>query len=362
MLWLGFVGVLALVPIVFLVRRRMRRARTVKYLSIKNACGIVEERYVRIGGIDQWIGIRGEDKDNPALLILHGGPGCSYSIFTPHLRVWEKQFTIVQWDQRGGGRTLAHMGKAGSGQVSFEQLTLDAVEVAEHVRKHLGKERILLLASSIGSTFGLRVVRRRPDLFYAYIGTDQNVGMRRHSDENHRELVERLCALGLTKDVDTLKRIGHDPARWSVDDFERVARSTMRSDPQSFKRTMKLLKDAVWFAPGWGLNDIRSFVAGMRFSLQQLLPEITQYDAWNEGTHFEIPLFIFQGKDDILTPPKLAQSFFEDVLAPAKHFALIPDAGHFAAFLQPEEFLRQLLLHARPLSDAPRPAAIVQSL
>ena len=217
----------------------------------------------------------------------------------------------------------------------------------------LGKTRIFLMASSLGSTFGIRVAHRRPDLFYAYIGTDQNVGMKRARTENHQALLQRLCRLGFMKGVKAIEHIGPDSARWSVEQFETVARWTMKSDPPGYQRTMKLLKDAVWYAPQWTLRDIRAFVAGMRHSLQQLLPEMTQYDAWKEGLRFEIPFFIFQGEADVLTTQKEAQAFFADVIAPVKHFSLVADAGHFAALLQPEQVLRQLLLYIRPLSEAP---------
>jgi pimeloyl-ACP methyl ester carboxylesterase len=73
---------------------------------------------------------------------------------------------------------------------------------------------------------------------------------------------------------------------------------------------------------------------------------------------FEIPFFIFQGEADLLTTPKEAQAFFDDVVAPVKHFNLVADAGHFAAFLQPEQFLHKLLLFVRPLSETPSSAAM----
>src|ERR1700739_4584394 len=114
------------------------------------------ERFVRIGGIEQWISIRGENRINPVLLVVHGGPGSCYSIFTPHLRPWEKHFTVVQWDQRGAGRTFNRMGSGGSGKMTMKQLTSDTIEVAEYLRAHLHQDRILLLASSMGSIFGLQ--------------------------------------------------------------------------------------------------------------------------------------------------------------------------------------------------------------
>jgi pimeloyl-ACP methyl ester carboxylesterase len=221
----------------------------------------------------------------------------------------------------------------------------------EYVRARLGKDRIFLPASSVGSTFGIQVVRRRPELFYAYIGTDQNVGMRRGREEEFCEVLKRLRALGLRKGVKAIERIGSDPNGWSPDDYNTVARWTMKSDPGGFRRTMKLLKDAVWYAPGWTLRDIRAFVAGMRHTLEKLLPEITQYDAWKRRTHFEIPFFIFQGEGDVLTTPKLAEAFFTGVIAPIKRMSLIQRAGHFAAFVQPNSFLRELLVDVRPLAE-----------
>lgn len=340
------------VPAVLLVHRKLRQARTAKTLRIANQEGIVEERFVPVGGIDQWISIRGEDRNNPVLLVLHGGPGSSYCIFTPQLRAWEKHFTVVQWDQRGAGKTFARTGSRGCGEISMNQLTSDAIEVAEYLRDRLQQNQLFLLASSIGSTFGLQVVRSRPDLFYAYVGTDQNVGMARGHELNHRQAVERLCAHGMVRGARVMERIGPTPACWTPRDFTDVAQWTMKSDPSGFRRTMKLLKEAVWYSPGWTLRDIRAFVKGMHFSLEQLLPDIVRYDAW-AGTRFEIPIFIFQGESDVLTNPLLAEEYLADITAPLKKMERISGAGHFAAFLQPDQFLNKLLIHVRPLAHVP---------
>ncbi len=348
----AFLSLIASVLAALLVYRKFRQARIASTLKIESAQGIVEERFVSLGGIQQWISIRGEDRNNPVLLIVHGGPGSSYTIFTPHLRAWEKHFTVVQWDQRGAGKTFARMGSRGCGAITLQQLASDGIAVAEYLRTRLHRERIFLLASSLGSIFGLQMARSRPDLFYAYIGTDQNVGMVRARDEIHRQVLDRLHAHGLTKGVRALKRIGANPAFWTRKDFSAVAEWTMRSDPPGFRRTIKLLKDAVWYAPGWKLRDIRAFVAGMRFSLEQLLPEIVRYDAWAQPARFELPVFIFQGETDVLTTPSMAQALFNDIAAPLKQMELISGAGHFAAFMQPELFLEKLLIHVRPLADA----------
>ncbi|MBS1806076.1 MAG: alpha/beta hydrolase [Acidobacteria bacterium] len=334
-----------------LIHRKLRQSFLTQELRVISPLGIEEERFISIGGIEQWISIRGEDRLNPVLFLIHGGPGSSYAMFAPHLKAWERHFTIVQWDQRGAGKTFSRMGPGGCGEISMRRLTLDAIELAENLRTYLQKERLFLLASSFGSTFGVQVAQSRPDLFYAYIGTDQNVGMVRGRVENHHQLLERLRTMGMIEGSNLVERIGGDMNVWTPRDFKTVMHWTMKSDPKGFRQTVKLLRDSVWFAPGWTLNDIYAFVKGMDFSLRDLLPEIVRYDAWKQSTRFHLPVFIFQGEDDVVTLTAQAQSYFAEIHAPAKYMELIPNAGHFAMFLQPRVFLEKLLANVRPLAD-----------
>ncbi|SKB91710.1 hypothetical protein [Chryseobacterium balustinum] len=63
---------------------------------------------VEIGGIKQVIEIKTDDAHKPILLFLSGGPGSSMmknaESFT---NILKNKFTIVQWDQRDAGKTLA---------------------------------------------------------------------------------------------------------------------------------------------------------------------------------------------------------------------------------------------------------------
>jgi pimeloyl-ACP methyl ester carboxylesterase len=205
------------------------------------------------------------------------------------------------------------------------------------------------MACSVGSMFGLSMIRRRPDLFSAYVGTDQNVGDVRNRQENHRATIERLRANGMRTGAAALEKIGANSAGWTAKDFETAARWTMKSDPRTCERIMTLLKTSIWYSPGHTIRDIRDFVRGMHFSIGRLISEVRSFDAWREGTTFEVPFFIFQGQDDVVTLPGAARAYFDDVVAPVKGMALIGDAGHFAAFTQPEEFLERMMAMVRVL-------------
>jgi predicted alpha/beta-fold hydrolase len=150
------------------------RERNAKQFAIRSAKGVDEAAYIPIGGLQQWVTIRGQDRANPVLLFLHGGPGdvtsCwTFAMFAP----WEEHFTVVQWDQRGAGRTLKKSGPAMAPTITVGRMAQDGIELAEYLRKHLGKEKIIVVAHSFGTILGLQMMQSRPDLFYAYVGTGQ---------------------------------------------------------------------------------------------------------------------------------------------------------------------------------------------
>jgi hypothetical protein len=67
-----------------------------------------EHEYVKIGGIEQWVTIDGENCANPVVLFVHGGPGNPLSPFMDELYgSWKTQFTLATWDQRLSGRTYS---------------------------------------------------------------------------------------------------------------------------------------------------------------------------------------------------------------------------------------------------------------
>src|SRR3954468_22226017 len=141
------------------------------------ATSIDEQGFVSIGGIDQWIAVQGSNSQSPVILYLHGGPGEAQSSFLKDFAPWLKNFTVVNWDQRGAGKTYE---KNGTSMPDFklDQLVEDAVLVSEYALKRLGKKKLILVGQSTGSMLGLLVAKRRPDFFYAYVGTAQMVSVK----------------------------------------------------------------------------------------------------------------------------------------------------------------------------------------
>ena len=109
------------------------------------------EGFVLIGGIDQWLTIDGSRCDKPVVLFLHGGPGNPLSPFSRSLYgSWSKDFTIVQWDQRGAGMTFGRNPGTANTTLTMDRMAADGIEVAEEIlprtpAQHAGAPAVALL-------------------------------------------------------------------------------------------------------------------------------------------------------------------------------------------------------------------------
>ena len=335
---------------VTLMTRKITQKKLEKTLLITTPDGIVQERYIKVGGIEQWITIRGEDRHNPVLFFIHGGPGSTYSIFTPLLRSWEKYFTLVQWDQRGAGKTFRKNGKAGSGHLSFERLVQDGIEIAEFLHQTLGQP-LILVGSSVGSITGTIMAKQRPDLFAAYVGTDQN-STPDAGEISYQLTLEWLQASGNTRGVKVVEKLRARKGHLTPKEFTQMHQWTIKANPTIPNMIMDIMLPAMLTSPDHTLGDVIDIFKGMNFSTEQLFDELMGSDLRALGTRFELPFFVFQGDTDAITPTAAARAYFDTLEVPHKEFVLIKQAGHLAAFARPEQFLNELLHRVRPLALA----------
>jgi pimeloyl-ACP methyl ester carboxylesterase len=310
---------------------------------------IDERTFVTIGGIDQWISIRGQNRDNPVILVLHGGPGVSNAPFAPAFIPWEKDFTIVEWDQRGAGRTFGRNGARGTGVLSIDRLTQDGIELTQLLRSRLQKDKIVLFALSFGSVIGLKMVQARPELFAAYVASGQFINAADGDALGYRLTLEQARAVQNTEAIKSLEAMGPPP--WPDVKTRSAAkglatRMTKDDDPASQMNVLAMLKAL----PDYSDADLKNLPAGMAFSTEPLIRDAMSFDARSFGPRFPIPLFIFQGADDLNTPTALVQRWFADVEAPAKAIMIVEHASHGAFYTHSEQLGRFLAERVRPLA------------
>jgi pimeloyl-ACP methyl ester carboxylesterase len=346
---LALAALLLIVLLAALGYRAWRQHLVAQSLAIATPRGIDEARFVRIGGIDQFVQIRGEDRGNPVLLILQGGPGISMVGLTPIFRPWEKYFTVVQWDQRGTGKTYGRNGGAAEApQMTIARMTQDGLEVAAFLRRYLHKDKIVVLGHSWGTVLGLRMVRQQPAMFSAYVGTGQLVDKELNEERSYAQLLTKVRAAHDTAAIADLVRLGPPPYK-TLDALYAQRKWLSAYDTAPERDLTANLTPMILFAPNYALMDIYDFQAATPFAQAATYAEINAYDARKLGLAFDIPFFVIEGSEDNQTPTALARDYVGSVRAPVKRFVVLPGGGHSAMLTMPDAFLKALLTYVRPV-------------
>lgn len=323
--------------------------------------GVQDSFKARIGGIDQWLDVRGQDRGNPLLLFLHGGPA---SPMLPAAwmfqRPLEEYFLVAHWDQRGAGKTYRESDPATvRGTLSIDRYVDDAIEVAELLRKRYGKSRIVLVGHSWGSILGMKAALKRPDLFSAYVGVGQVVSARENErlgfEYAVREATRRHDRVALAE----LASIAPYPGDQSIT-RERIV--IARKWPQAygglsaFRDRSDYYFQAPLLSPAYTPEDVAAIDEGSRLTLDRVLPELLAVD-FRGVRCFPVPVLMFMGRHDYTTPSAPTQAWLEGVEAPYKRGVWFERSAHLVPWEEPGKFLVSLLEYARPLAIATqRPA------
>jgi pimeloyl-ACP methyl ester carboxylesterase len=313
------------------------RERNERTYAITAPNGIDEATYVKIGGIEQWITIRGEDRKNPVLLFLHGGPGDATNPWGfAAFRSWLKYFTVVQWDQRGAGKTFGRNPDS-KDTITLDRMTQDGIELAEYLRTTLHKKKIILLGHSFGSLLGNYIVKARPDLFCAFVGTGFVADPPRMNAVAREDLLRKA------------KELGNDDALREL--RQNAAYPVQRKWSMRFEGSDRFLNQALGaaiVAPHSTERDIDDWFDGQVASSDRLFPGIAQIPREQLAGKFALPVIVIDGADDLTAPPSLAAEFIQSIRAPQKEFVTIP-GGHFAVFTNEQAFRRELVKRVLPL-------------
>ncbi len=297
---------------------------------------IREQGLVAINGIPQWLTITGRDCRKPVLLFIHGGPGNPISPFADALYgAWAQDFTLVQWDQRGAGRTYGRnlpVRELEPREFENTPLTLslmaaDGIAVAEYLEQRLGQRKLILTGSSWGSALAVEMAHLRPELFHAYVGVSQLVGPP-DLTASHALALQRARELGDQAAIETLRSLGTPP--WqnprNFGQLRRIVRryEALRTDPGPDWRP------AAGYA---GAQDQTAYEAGEDFSFLKFVGfkgdgMLWQLALQEQRTRLRLPVFLIQGEEDLLTPPAVTRAWFDSLQAPRKKLVTVPRAGH----------------------------------
>lgn len=283
---------------------------------------------VKLGGVDQWILVRGKSFSNPVLLFLHGGPGMP-AMYLHHDfgRGLEDHFLVVHWDQRGAGKSYGDEVPIES--MNVNQFLSDARELIEILRERYGRKEIYLVGHSWGSYLGTLLANENPELFRAYVGIGQVTDKDRQGALADRFIVEKARELDVQRAIAQLGSRGEIAREKWLFEFGAI----LHED----KGYGSLLKSGL-FSPEYSIWDVLNVAPGSRFSSNHMNYNALRGPLMEEVTVFRVPVYFFQGRYDYVTPSELVEEYLGKIRAPSKRLVWFENSAHYPHFEEPERF------------------------
>lgn len=322
-----------LIALFFIIWGIGRFINTQKF-KIRSEAGVQKADYITIGGIEQYIQIRGQDISNPIIVVLHGGPGNNMAYYSYYWQAdLEKEYTIVHWDQRGCGNTYYRNEEAE--KPTLDLLLSDLDELVDYVCAKYGKENVVIMGHSWGTFLGGVYAGKHPEKVSAYAGISQFNDVWQSEQCAAKEAVRLANAASKTDDAKKIEeqfQLVRSSQEINMREFLKLRRLTGKYLPNGDNTPFSVRL----FSPYMTFNDLRWFLSPI-FSFDKFIEnqdklyatlysesELSVYDY----TQYEVPVVIIAGDCDWITPYSMARNYLDNISAPKKEFILIENAGH----------------------------------
>lgn len=303
---------------------------------------ITELEKLSIGGVDQWVLIRGSNPQNPVLLFLHGGPGAGE---LPLLRYYnyelEKYFTVVTWDQRGAGKS--NRKNIPEESINLDQILSDTYELVQYLKKRFHQPKIFLAGHSLGTVLGVKSINAHPEDFYAYVGIGQVVDMKRNIESSYQLCSELVDVVGKKRDIRTFSGMQVNGKYSGGTNLEKAVfmRDWIAKNGRIYydRNNINNLVSVVLRSPEYSLRDKMKYMNGINRSRKLLwTPELFDVNFFSEAPVLKVPVYFVSGLYDFITSHELTAEYVDFVQAPVKQLVKFEYSAHCGIFEEPEKF------------------------
>ena len=324
--------------------------------TIVNPNGIQENFQTKIGGIEQSVYVRGQNKNNPIIIFVHGGPG---SPMAPEAwafqRPLEEYFTIVQYDQRASGKTFLNNDTLNLARtLTIDQYANDLIQLTDFIRKKYDKKKVILVGHSWGTIVSMTAVLKQPDLFYAYVGIGQVINTMDNERISFEYALKEAQKRHDTIAISELQSIAPYPGNQPLT-VKRIliARKWAQyyGGLAAFRHNTDFYFMLPYLSPLYSKSEVDGIDKGTYFSLPKLLPQLLSVN-FKSVKKFPIPVFMFMGRHDYTTPSEPTSEWLSQVKAPIKEGVWFENSAHLIPIEEPGKMLITLVNKVRPLAMA----------
>jgi pimeloyl-ACP methyl ester carboxylesterase len=310
------------------------------------AGSIAESGYRRLGGLDQWVMIRGESVANPALILLHGGPGLSETgLFRYFNAPLERSFTVVYWDQRGAGKSFPRDIPRPS--MTVEQVIFDLNDLVDAACRRLGKTKVAIFGHSWGSALGVLYAARFPEKVAAYVGSGQIGDWAAGESGSYEFALAEAQRRGNRRAARKLRAIG-PPPHTGEQVFAERAWVTRLEGGMRPKALWKMGR-AVLASHESSIFELPRTMRAFRFTLDAMWAEVSRLNLIELVPALQMPVFLFLGRQDHFVPPAASLAYLDALTAPSKRLLWFEQSGHEPFVDEPARFNASMVELVRPV-------------
>lgn len=340
----GIIAGVILLPIMIVLGYELSSGRTP---GIKDDSGnpipesIAALESVNLGGMQQWILIRGNDISNPVLLWLHGGPGAAQMPVARHFNGdLEQDFIVVHWDQRGAGKSNPrHFDEQ---TMTFDRFLDDSHELTYLLKQRFNQEKIYLVGHSWGSHLGILLAQAYPEDYTAYVGLSQLVDPLAGHQVSYAWLSDEIERAGNQKDMDRLTQLGPPP--FTVHSNYVTFAGLVDKYGGSMDISMLELAWIALQAPEYRLGDYLAWLNGSTRGSGPMWEHTLSFNMFRDVPHLDLPVYFFSGRNDYNTPLELVEEYYQALDAPlGKQLIVFEESAHTPNMGEAEKFYRELV-------------------
>ena len=295
-----------------------------------------QSKFITLGEVQQYLVIRGQNIENPILLMLHGGTS-ETAHFVKFNHVLEKDFTVVYWEQRGEGKS--YVKGSDSSLLTLERYIEDIHELTQLLKEQFHQDKIYLLAHSFGTLLGMKTVEKYPEDYIAYIAVSQVAD----SIKSDNIAYDKLLQVAKGRDLKKLEKI------------ERVTKENLLTIDFT-KRSNEMIMLSLKYG---GLHYNKSFwnivktsmlpiLTFKEYNFKDKLKAMTQHEErivmfYKESLvdsviKVDVPIYFMHGIDDLIVNYELTKTYFYRIEAPYKEFIVFDKSAHLVPFEEADRF------------------------
>jgi pimeloyl-ACP methyl ester carboxylesterase len=296
---------------------------------------------VTLGGMEQWLLIRGDDRTRPIVLFLHGDPGRP-EIYMAHAwqRPLEHDFVVVQWDRRGSGKSYYDDPDR---PIRFTQELADAVELIGRLQARFGPRKVIVVGHSYGSWLGVALAQQHPELVRAYVGVGQVACT--HQDEEAIQDSWLKVQAGRKGDATTVARATAG-GTWD----RKSALMRYGGEVSGIPGPLPF----AWMgltAPEYTIEDVINIQEGWQYDHAHMIPDGPPFPLARSVPALQVPAWFFQGRQDYLAPGLCVERYAQALQAPLSRIEWFEKSAHFPFLDEPEHFHQTMLQVAASSKD-----------